>query len=77
MHSADRKSSLCKSLIDVVFHPSRVKRSLEMRKRKGRPQRQVRLFNTPGGTTLRVHPSGREADVDVPEAIAGSFRILP
>jgi hypothetical protein len=65
-------------LIDAVFHPDRSKRSLEARrrKRKGRGI-PVRMFNTPSGVALRLHPSEKQADVDAPEPIAGSFRLLP
>jgi len=35
------------------------------------------MFNTPGGVALRLHPSEKQADVEAPEPIAGSFRLLP
>ena len=78
MHTADRKRSLRKSLIDAVFHPDRCRRSLEAR-RRGRKQRRnpARMFNTPSGVALRLHPSEKQADVEAPEPIAGSFRLLP
>jgi hypothetical protein len=71
MHTADRKSSLRRSLVEAVFHPSRVKRSMAMRKRKpSRRGAQVRLFHTSGGTTLRVH--GSQAWKDVEESVCKS-----